>query len=154
LLTVAILLAVMASGMAVHPVVADEENLQPDGNTHSLSVTIVGLETTEGQVMVAVFNQEEGFLRDPLKGQLVAIDDDRTATTSFDDLSAGAYAVSVIHDENGNGKLDTSFIGMPKEPVGVSNDPKPRMGPPRYKDAVFQLTADMAITVSLGKPVD
>jgi uncharacterized protein (DUF2141 family) len=46
--------------------------------------------------------------------------------------------VSVVHDENFNGKLDTNFIGMPREGVGASNDAKGHMGPPKFSAAAFQ----------------
>jgi uncharacterized protein (DUF2141 family) len=36
----------------------------------------------------------------------------------FADLAAGTYAVAVLHYENGNGTMDTNFLGIPKEGVG------------------------------------
>lgn len=36
-------------------------------------------------------------------------------------LPDGEYLVMLVHDINNNEKLDTSFIGMPKEPVGLNN---------------------------------
>jgi len=44
----------------------------------------------------------------------------------------------VFHDENSNGKLDTNFIGMPKEGVRASNDAKGHMGPPKFEAAAFK----------------
>jgi len=41
----------------------------------------------------------------------------------------GKYAVSVFHDENSNGKLDTNFLGIPREGVGASNNAKGHFGP-------------------------
>lgn len=46
-------------------------------------------------------------------------------------LPAGRYAVSVHHDENGNGKLDT-FAGIPKEGIGFSRNPTIGFGPPGF----------------------
>ena len=37
-------------------------------------------------------------------------------------LAPGSYAVSVFHDANSNGKLDT-FAGIPREGYGFSNNP-------------------------------
>jgi uncharacterized protein (DUF2141 family) len=48
----------------------------------------------------------------------------------------GSYALSVIHDENGNGRLDT-FAGIPREGFGFSRNPAVRFGPPRFGDARF-----------------
>ncbi|RXZ30650.1 DUF2141 domain-containing protein [Sphingomonas desiccabilis] len=56
-------------------------------------------------------------------------------------LVPGTYAVSVIHDENGNGKLDT-FAGIPREGFGFSNNPGLGFGPPRFAAAQFSLAGD------------
>ncbi|WEK44240.1 MAG: DUF2141 domain-containing protein [Candidatus Sphingomonas colombiensis] len=53
-------------------------------------------------------------------------------------LPAGDYAVAVIHDENGNGKLDT-FAGIPREGFGFSRNPAIGFGPPSFAAARFTL---------------
>ena len=60
------------------------------------------------------------------------------ASCEFPRVPAGVYALSVFHDENLNGRLDTNWLGIPREGVGASNNPKPRMGPPRFAAAEFQ----------------
>lgn len=60
---------------------------------------------------------------------------------SITDIAPGEYAVSVFADLNGNGKLDSNFIGIPTEPTGVSRDAAGRFGPPKFKDAVFEIGA-------------
>lgn len=52
----------------------------------------------------------------------------------FNDLPSGTYALALIHDENGNGKLDT-MMGIPKEGFGFSKNPAIRFGPPSFKSA-------------------
>ena len=74
--------------------------------------------------------------------------DDRNALTRslpasthrvrFASLSPGSYAVAVIHDENGNAKLDT-FAGIHKEGFGFSRNPPVRFGAPRFAAARFTL---------------
>ena len=51
----------------------------------------------------------------------------------------------MFYDANNNGKLDTNFIGIPKEPVALSNNARPKFGPPKYKDAVFAVGAEPVI---------
>lgn len=51
----------------------------------------------------------------------------------------GRYAVSVYQDVNGNGRLDRNILGIPKEPAGASNNPKPHFGPPAFDECAFQL---------------
>lgn len=59
----------------------------------------------------------------------------------FAALPQGDYAVAVIHDENGNARLDT-FAGIPKEGFGFSRNPAIRFGPPRFAAARFRLGGD------------
>lgn len=58
----------------------------------------------------------------------------------FEGVPAGRYALSIIHDENGNGKLDT-FAKIPREGYGFSGNPAMRFGPPEFEEARFDLIA-------------
>jgi uncharacterized protein (DUF2141 family) len=69
---------------------------------------------------------------------------DGRCTITLDDLAPGEYAISVLHDENGNGKPDTNFLGIPKEGIGTSNNAKGRLGPPAYADCTFTCTGQAA----------
>lgn len=59
----------------------------------------------------------------------------------IDGLPHGDYAAAVIHDENGNNKLDT-FMGIPKEGFGFSRNPRIGFGPPRFTAARFTVEND------------
>jgi uncharacterized protein (DUF2141 family) len=54
-------------------------------------------------------------------------------------VKPGRYAIAVFHDTNGNGKLDRSFIGLPQEPYGFSNDVG-RRGFPSFEGALITVT--------------
>lgn len=56
-------------------------------------------------------------------------------------LPRGDYAIAVIHDENGNKKLDT-FMGVPREGFGFSRNPPIGFGAPRFTAARFSLQSD------------
>jgi uncharacterized protein (DUF2141 family) len=56
----------------------------------------------------------------------------------IDGLAPGSYAAAIIHDENGNKKLDT-MLGIPREGFGFSRNPAIRFGPPRFDSARFPL---------------
>ncbi|MBK9421539.1 MAG: DUF2141 domain-containing protein [Flavobacteriales bacterium] len=62
-----------------------------------------------------------------------------TVNCAFDRLVPGTYAVKVFHDVNENRKLDTNWIGWPKEPYGFSNDAPMNMGPPPFKLAAIEV---------------
>ena len=69
----------------------------------------------------------------------------------FDNVEPGEYALTVLHDENGNGKLDTNLLGMPKEGYGVSNNAFRRFGPPRFREAKITVNGE-PISVPLYYP--
>ena len=68
----------------------------------------------------------------------------------FKNLPKGVYAISSFHDINDNKKMDTNFIGIPKEPIGMSNNAKGFMGPPKYKDSKFNLETNKTISIKVN----
>ena len=115
---------------------------------HTITVNFTGMKSDKGSVYVALYKGKDSFLKKPYKGDIVNITD-KKATVIFKDISTGVYAVSAFHDKNDNKKMDTNFIGIPKEPTGMSNDAKGFMGPPKYKDAKFSLTEDVILAVKI-----
>lgn len=113
----------------------------------TLTIVVSNVPSADGSINFAIYDSKDAWLEDDTmvaRQTLLVADyyEDGTVTTVFE-LEPGDYAVSVHHDENGNGKMDTRiFPPIPKEPVGASNDAPPRFGPPKYKDAVFTLGED------------
>jgi uncharacterized protein (DUF2141 family) len=116
-------------------------------SANSIKVIVVGLHSNDGEVDCALFNSAEGFPNDASKAIKTAKSniENKQATCTFVDIAPGDYAVSEFHDENGNGKLDRNFIGMPKEGVGASNDAAGHMGPPKFDDARFKFNGGFAV---------
>lgn len=105
----------------------------------SLVIKLSGMTSDTGSLVFAMWSGPENWLEaDPLREGVVPIISGESEIT-LTDLAYGEYAVSVYHDRNDNGKLDTGLFGIPKEPLGTSNDAKIRFGPPKYEDAVFTL---------------
>jgi len=107
-----------------------------------LRVELTGLQNAEGNLYIAVYNSDDTWLGDDtvLEQQVVIADSrDGELVSAELQLPPGEYALSIFYDSNDNGELDTNFIGIPKEPVALSNNARPRFGPPKYKDAVFTL---------------
>jgi len=52
-------------------------------------------------------------------------------------VEPGVYALALIHDENGNGRLD-KFMAIPREGFGFSRNPRIRMGPPSFEEVRFE----------------
>ena len=118
---------------------------------HTLTVNIENVKTNEGYILLILFKGEEGFPSNSDKAY--AYDGCRVegnrASLKFKDLPPGTYAIAALHDANSNGKMDTNIIGIPKEDYGASNDAFARFGPPKYKDAKFEISGDKAITIKM-----
>lgn len=116
-------------------------NIIAEERKGKLLIHIEGFKHNNGKAFVALFNNPNAF---PMKGENafkygVYSINNRQLIVEFDDIDYGEYAISVFHDENGDGKLNTNFIGIPKESVGVSNNVKGTFGPPDFEDAKFIL---------------
>jgi uncharacterized protein (DUF2141 family) len=115
---------------------------------YNISVKVNGLSSNEGKVFLAIYDTEEDFLENTFKGTTSSITN-QTCEVIFENIPKGIYAISIFHDENDNGKMDTNFMGIPKEDYGCSNNASGFMGPPKWKDAKFELTNDTTITINL-----
>ena len=116
--------------------------------TFTLTVNILGLNSSDGNLLIGIYNKKESFLKKPIKSNIVKVKN-KKALVLFRNLPKGIYAVSFVHDENDNKKMDTNFIGIPKEDYGCSNNAIGFMGPPKYKDAKFVLEEDKSIEINL-----
>lgn len=120
-------------------------------NTGTLTVRVTGARNSTGKIWVTVFQDAQGFPDDAsraVRQQSVDIDPNTmSAQATFKDLPQGTFAVSVLHDENGNGKMDKNFAGVPKEGYGASNNPKKKKRAPTFEEAKFSLN-------SLGQTIE
>ena len=118
----------------------------------AFDVQVHGVEGS-GTVGCAAFRTDQGFPGDPGKAAAVAQVAaskaiDGVVTCRFEGLVDGRVAVSVRHDVDDNGKLDTNAVGFPKEPYGFSRDaPLRTFGPPRFEDVVVDVGAPIHVTL-------
>ena len=123
--------------------------------TATLTVRVTGARNSKGKIGVTLFQNAQGFPDDTSKAfrqQSVEIDaKTMSAQLAFKDLPQGTYAVSVLHDENGNGKMDKNFVGIPKEGYGASNNPKKRRRAPTFEEAKFSLNStEQTVDITLN----
>jgi len=106
-----------------------------------LEVEVLGIKSDEGQIGCSLWAKGDGFPSKSKKAlrSIFIKSKGKKATCVFESVSPGTYAVSVMHDEDKDGELDSNLVGRPKEPWGVSNDvPMERFGPPKYAPATFK----------------
>lgn len=116
----------------------------------ALDIDVTGARSARGVVRLALCPPRSGF---PDCGAAAM----RTASAPvehgharfhFADLPAGSFAISVFHDENGNGRMD-SFAGIPREGYGFSRNPPFRPRAPRFDEAEIMLSGDSRVIINL-----
>jgi uncharacterized protein (DUF2141 family) len=132
------ILFVLIGGFGPLALASADETQEADG---SLTVQISNVQNGKGQVGCSLYASKDGFPSEAekAKAQMFVKQRDGKATCTFKGVKPGTYAVSVMHDENEDGRLETSLVGRPREWWGVSNDvPAERFGPPKYERASFK----------------
>ena len=117
----------------------------------TITVTVTNISGARGDLLVGFYDTKKSFTKEPLP-QSPKID-----LTSGDDVTAkisgvipGKYAIAVVHDLNGNGKLDKTVIGMPKEPLAFSVIRTIPRGKPKFDACAFEVgNEDLKMTIAL-----
>ena len=107
----------------------------------SLDVAITGKRSAKGDMLVCLTANPKAFpdcSKDP-KAMNAKVAANASATVHFGGITPGAYAISMIHDENGNGKMDMRIF-LPKEGFGFSRNPAITFGPPKFGAASFKVS--------------
>ncbi len=124
-----------------------------EAQTATVNITVDALDFkgTKGQAIFALYDSKETWLKAGKAVQEVKTKiTGKTVQVIFKDVKPGIYAISIIHDENMNGKMDLHWLPVPgpDEGAGVSNDASATIGPPSYSDARFRL-GDKNSTVTI-----
>lgn len=108
-------------------------------NGADLTVEIEGVRSSEGEIRLAIFDKDYEFPQgEKLLGKEISAKRG-LVSAKFKGVKPGVYAVAIHHDENGDDKMNTNFIGLPKEGYGFSNNAKVFLSPPSFKEAAFTI---------------
>jgi uncharacterized protein (DUF2141 family) len=112
--------------------------------TSTITVTAHDLRNSKGVVRACMTTNPKRFpkCRGDANAHSTVVNAAGTVTFTFKNVKPGRYAIALLHDENNNGKADRALMMMPTEGFGFSRDAKVRMGPPKFKSAAFDVTAD------------
>lgn len=113
----------------------------------TLTLELIGLRNFEGVIYAALFAGPDGFPADAtkaLKSGRFAIAEN-PLRVAFPDLPFGSYAATVHHDENMDAQLNCNALGIPKEGIGFSGNPRIWKGIPPYHRAEFEFTPENTI---------
>lgn len=120
----------------------------------TVEILVEGLRSDQGNLAASLFNEEsrQAFPRDGKKAQeskYLKIKSKNTARLVFENVPKGNYALSLMHDENADGKMNMA-MGIPREGFGFSNNPTIYFGPPSFSKAQFAVEGEsITVTVKL-----
>ncbi|WP_121354773.1 DUF2141 domain-containing protein [Flavisolibacter nicotianae] len=117
-----------------------------------ITVQVTDFNNNNGLCLVCLFDNAKGFAGKgtPLRILRTTISN-KTATAVFDNIPAGVYAISVIHDANSNNRFDTNFMGIPTEGYGASKNKLPFAAAPRFDENKFAVgtATDTSLVIRL-----
>ena len=104
----------------------------------TVDADIQGLRSARGQILVCMTTRPDRFpecQKDPAARRMT-VAANKAGELHFTGLPTADYAIALVHDENGNNRLDT-VMGIPREGFGFSRNPAIRFGPPKFDAARF-----------------
>ena len=120
-----------------------------DKTLFDVEIVVTGIKENSGTIVISIHDSAESFRKHiPYRSVELAAAGDKAVYHIR--LKAGDYAFCVYHDINGDGKLNTNAIGIPKEPFGFSNyDGK---GPPgNFKKHKIFIDGTTTVNIPLVK---
>ena len=106
-----------------------------------ISVTIKDIKTSNGQILIGIYKDDVSFDKEIAYKKVQAFKTKISNGTLVVEvkLEPGKYGISLMDDENFNGKMDYNFIGIPKEGFGFSNYYHTGLTKPKLKSFLFEV---------------
>ena len=106
----------------------------------NLTVHVMGVLPAGGIIRLGIYDRADYPSARPAASADVPAVPGETIVT-LRNVPPGIYAIQVFEDVNANGRMDTSWVGLPLEPFGFSQDAKPFLSKPSFDDVKFNLVA-------------
>lgn len=121
------------------------------GAQATITVQVDRFKNNKGVCIVCLYDNARAFQGkgQPLRLLKVPITD-KSVRAVFEDVPAGSYAISVIHDANNNNRFDTNFMGIPTEGYGASKNKLPFAAAPRFEENLFAVDSATKATVAIN----
>lgn len=120
-------------------------------STTTITVEVDNISINEGNVRFGLYSENTFMKSEPEYTATSKIVDGKAKIT-FEDVPAGTYAITCIHDINDNKRMDFEPTGMPKEYYGVSNNKFNPYGPPLWNDAKIEVAGNtMKLNLNLTR---
>ncbi|HEX8063112.1 MAG TPA: DUF2141 domain-containing protein [Allosphingosinicella sp.] len=127
-LALAAAVALQLAGPAAHATTAPVD----------VKVRLLDVASAKGQLLVSLCDKST-FMRH-CANSTRAVAKRGSIEVTFRGVRPGRYAVMVVHDENSDGRLGRTSIGIPSEGYGFSRDAKGASGPPSFEQAAVNVS--------------
>ncbi len=108
-----------------------------------LTVTVTGLTEVKSKIIVRVYDNKDSWLsenkNDILAEKHVSAAENAELVSVIFELEEGLYAFTAFQDVYDDGRLNKSWIGIPREPVTDSSNKKNKKGPPSFQSAIVEV---------------
>ena len=106
----------------------------------TLTVKVERVSPNGGNIRIALYDSANwaGTDGEPTAGAMVPAMPGETVVT-LSDIEPGIYAIKTFQDENKNEKMDFSWLGIPLERFGFSNNARPLLDQPSFDAAKFEI---------------
>jgi len=126
--------------------------MSADGHTtkgYSITAVVNDIGAVTGKLRIALFLDEQAYdKREGAQGLVLPVTQER-AEGVFSNVPSGDVLVLLFHDVNGNDKLDTNFLGVPREPYASSTGKRGRFGPPSWLKGKVAIQENTTLEISL-----
>lgn len=107
----------------------------------TVTITVTGVRSGQGQLISKLCSEAANFPSAPCTYSVKTAAKPGAVEVVFENVPAGTYALSTMHDENGNGRLD-----MPLEGYGFGND---QGYPPAFAAAAYKVDGPVKARVTM-----
>lgn len=114
------------------------------GNECNLTLQITKIRSNKGKILLQLYDAKKALIfsaSEPI--------DEHQCLFPISQLKSGKYAIRYFHDENGNGILDTNWLGIPTEGYGFSNNAVSMFGAPPFEDRLFTAYSHQTIALTI-----
>ncbi|EHQ26102.1 DUF2141 domain-containing protein [Mucilaginibacter paludis] len=116
-----------------------------------LPVKVIGIRSLKGNIIINVFKDQTSY-DDEKPFKQFKFDKkpmDKGTMTLKLALEPGTYGITLLDDENSNGKIDKNLIRIPKEGFGFSNFFMTKMKKPAFEDFKIDLKAHPVVEIKV-----
>ena len=117
----------------------------------TIIVNLEGINTSKGgEVYTAIFTKQN-FLKfgEQLFGKVTPVSGNHLQIV-FENVPAGSYGIASFQHTDGSELLSKNFLGIPKEPLGFSRNPRIRFGPPDFEEVKITIGSTETVRISIN----